>query len=77
MTGSMPVHSSRTDWTPVEDVVALLLAFGEGTLDRLSGRFVRAGTDTPQSLLAAADSIVASDARALRLTLHGPDDPVA
>jgi 3-oxoacyl-[acyl-carrier protein] reductase len=77
MTGSMPVHSGRTDWTGIDEVVALLLAFAEGRLDRLSGRFVRAGTDTPESLVAAADSIVATDARALRLALHGPDDPVA
>jgi 3-oxoacyl-[acyl-carrier protein] reductase len=77
MTASMPVHAGRTDWTDLDDVVALLLAFADGRLDRLSGRFVRAGADTPGSLVAAADSIVASDARALRLALHGPDDPVA
>jgi 3-oxoacyl-[acyl-carrier protein] reductase len=77
MTASMPVHADRSDWTDLDDVVALLLAFAEGTLDQLSGRFVRAGADTPASLAAAADSIVAADARALRLALHGPDDPVA
>ncbi len=77
MTGSMPVHAGRTVWTDLADVVALLVAFAEGRLDRLSGRFVRAGVDTPESLAAAADSIVATDARALRLALHGPDDPVA
>ncbi|WP_298455660.1 SDR family NAD(P)-dependent oxidoreductase [uncultured Cellulomonas sp.] len=77
MTASMPVHDDRTDWTAPADVVALLLAFAEGRLDELSGRFVRAGTDTVESLLAAADDVVASDGRVLRLAPYGPGDPVA
>ena len=77
MTASMPVHGDRTAWTDLSDVVRLLLAFAEGQLDALSGRFVRAGTDTVESLLADADAIVAADARVLRLAPHGPRDPVA
>lgn len=77
MTSSMPVHDTRTQWTAIEDVVELLLAFAEGHLDELSGRFVRAGSDTPASLLADAAAIVASDARVLRLVPLRPDDPVA
>jgi 3-oxoacyl-[acyl-carrier protein] reductase len=77
MTTSMPVHADRTQWTAVEDVVALLLAFAEGRLDTLSGRFVRAGADTVESLVAQADAIVAGDARVLRLALHGDADPAA
>jgi hypothetical protein len=73
----MPVHDRRTDWTDPADVVALLLAFAEGRLDALSGRFVRAGADTVESLLAGAEAIVAADARVLRLAPAGPDDPVA
>ncbi len=46
MTRSMPVHDDRTDWTDPADVVALVLAFAEGRLDALSGRFVRAGAHT-------------------------------
>jgi NAD(P)-dependent dehydrogenase (short-subunit alcohol dehydrogenase family) len=75
MTETMPLHEGRTEWTPVEAVADLVLAFAEGRLDALSGRFVRAGVDTPASLLAAADRIVAQDARVLRLATYGPDDP--
>ncbi len=67
MTASMPTHDDRTEWTPVEDVVELVHAIGAGELDALSGRFMRAGADTPQSLLAEADRVVAADARVLRL----------
>jgi 3-oxoacyl-[acyl-carrier protein] reductase len=77
MTRSMPAHDARTDWTDPADVVALLLAFADGRLDALSGRFVRAGTDTVESLLASAEAIVAADARVLRLAPAGPGDPVA
>lgn len=77
MTRSMPVHDDRTEWTDPADVLALLLGFAEGRLDALSGRFVRAGADSVESLLADADAIVASDARVLRLAPHGPADPVA
>jgi 3-oxoacyl-[acyl-carrier protein] reductase len=74
MTGAMPLHAGRTEWTPVEAVADLVVAIGEGRLDGLSGRFLRAGADTPASLLAAADRIVAQDARVLRLVTYGPDD---
>lgn len=77
MTGQMPLHADRTAWTPVEAVADLVVAIGEGRLDALSGRFVRAGADTPDSLVAAADRIVAADARVLRLVTDGPDDPAA
>jgi NAD(P)-dependent dehydrogenase (short-subunit alcohol dehydrogenase family) len=77
MTRSMPVHDDRTDWTDPADVVALVLAFAEGRLDALSGRFVRAGADTVESLLADAEAIVSADARVLRLAPTRPGDPVA
>ncbi len=77
MTASMPVHDDRTQWTPTSEVVALLVAFAEGRLDALSGRFVRAGADTGESLTAHADAIVAADARVLRLAPLGAGDPVA
>ncbi len=51
-------------------------AFGDGELDALSGRFVRAGTDTVASLQAAAAQIVAADARTLSLSRYGDDDPI-
>ena len=67
MTQGMPAHDDRTEWTPVETVAELLLALGSGDLDELSGRFVRAGADTPEQLRAATARIVAADARALRI----------
>ena len=76
MTASMPVHRDRTEWTPVEDVAAMLVAIGDGRLDALVGRFVHAGLDTVEQLRETADRIVASDARRLRLSLWGEDDPL-
>ncbi|MCR6690600.1 SDR family NAD(P)-dependent oxidoreductase [Cellulomonas sp.] len=77
MTAGMPVHAQRTAWTSLDDVVALVRAFGDGELDALSGRLVRAGADTVDSLRAAADRIVAADARRLRVPSYGTDDPLA
>lgn len=76
MTTSMAMHEGRTEWTPVEAVAELVRAFGDGELDALSGRFVRAGTDTVESLLAALPQILATDARTLRLGTYD-GDPVA
>ncbi|WP_026876993.1 SDR family NAD(P)-dependent oxidoreductase [Jiangella gansuensis] len=77
MTTAMPMHAGRTSWTAADDVVGLVAAIGDGRLDELSGRFFRAGTDTPESLLALREEILARDARALRLSLAGPDDPLS
>lgn len=77
MTGAMPVHDDRTEWTPVEDVAELVRAFGDGELDAWSGRFVRAGADTVASLRAATADALRTDARRLRLSTWGPDDPLA
>lgn len=76
MSTSMPVHAGYTGWTPPERAVELVAAIGAGTLDDLTGRFFRAGTDTPESLLALRDQILAHDARVLRLPVAGPDDPL-
>lgn len=76
MSTRMPMHRGRTEWTPVEAVTGLLLAIADGRLDRLSGRFLRAGADTVEALVAHADEIVAADARRLRLVPYGPDDPL-
>lgn len=77
MTAGMPVHDDRTLWTPVEDVAELVRAFGDGELDAWSGRFVRAGADTVDSLQRATERALSSDARRLRLSTLGPDDPAA
>ncbi|MGN8245714.1 SDR family NAD(P)-dependent oxidoreductase [Cellulomonas soli] len=75
MTAGMPMHDERAQWTPVEDVAELVLAFGDGELDAWSGRFVRAGADTVDSLRAVTGQVLATDARRLRLSAYGPDDP--
>lgn len=75
MTAGMPMHDERAQWTPVEDVAELVLAFGDGELDAWSGRFVRAGADTVDSLRAVIGQVLATDARRLRLSAYGPDDP--
>ena len=57
MTKSMPVHDFRQgdDWTSPEQVTDLAVALASGTLDAFTGRYVRAGADTEESLLAEAD----------------------
>lgn len=76
MTRGMQMHQGRTEWTTPEDVAALVLALADGTLDEYSGRMVRAGVDTPQSLRAAV-GLLGPDARKLRLRPWSPEDPLA
>lgn len=76
MTAAMPVHTDRTEWTPVEAVAELVDAVGRGELDELAGRFMRAGADTAASLRERAGQILATDARRLTLSLWGDDDPL-
>lgn len=56
MTKSMPVHDHRGegDWTSPEQVTDLAVVLASGTLDAFTGRYVRAGADTGDSLLAEA-----------------------
>lgn len=54
MTQSMPVHDDRSEWTDPAEVTDLALALAAGGLDAWSGRYVRAGVDTPASLEARA-----------------------
>ncbi|WP_182112999.1 SDR family oxidoreductase [Actinotalea sp. JY-7876] len=76
MTASMPTWEGRTEWTPVEASLDLLVAIADGDLDALSGRFFRAGVDTPASLAAHADDVVAADARRIQVPPYGPTDPL-
>ncbi len=76
MTASMPTWHGRTEWTPVEASVDLLVGIARGELDALAGRFLRAGADTVASLVAHVDDVVGQDARRLRLTPYGADDPI-
>jgi NAD(P)-dependent dehydrogenase (short-subunit alcohol dehydrogenase family) len=76
MTGSMAAHVGRTEWTDPDDVTALVLAIASGELDALSGRFVRAGVDTPESLRAMVQRGLDPGERTLTLQLRD-DDPLA
>jgi 3-oxoacyl-[acyl-carrier protein] reductase len=76
MTSAMPLHDEREEWTPVEASVELLVAIGEGDLDPLSGRFLRAGSDTPHSLEAHTYDVLVTDSRRLTVNPYGPDDPL-
>jgi NAD(P)-dependent dehydrogenase (short-subunit alcohol dehydrogenase family) len=75
MTAAMPVHAQRQDWNDPDDLAGLVLAIAAGGLDAWSGRFLRAGLDTAQSLAAAAASGVDPEARRLRVRPYAPHDP--
>lgn len=77
MTGGMAIHEDRTEWTAPEAVAELALALASGQLDAWSGRFVRAGADTVEALVAAAEGGLARKVRTLALTPYGLTDPVA
>ncbi len=77
MTGSMAMHSGRTEWTPVERTVEIVTAFARAELDVCSGWFVRASHDTPASLRELAAGSGAAVPRHLRVLPAGDDDPLA
>lgn len=68
MTASMPMHDSRAEdaWTTPVELVDLALGLAGGRLDAYTGRYVRAGTDTVESLLAEAPDL-GTDTRRLVL----------
>ncbi|PRY63796.1 NAD(P)-dependent dehydrogenase (short-subunit alcohol dehydrogenase family) [Knoellia remsis] len=76
MTLSMDAHVDRTEWTEPEVVVELLLALASGRLDAWSGRMVRAGTDTVESLERRAEHGLGELDRTLGLIGWGSDDPL-
>lgn len=75
MTRSMPVWDGKTDWTAPQMVVDLAVALAGGELDGWSGRMVRAGVDTVDSLREAAGTLTDS-ARTLGLATYGSGDPL-
>ncbi|GAB3437009.1 SDR family NAD(P)-dependent oxidoreductase [Flindersiella endophytica] len=77
MTLSMEMHRGRTEWTPPEAVTDIVTTIAAGRADSLSGRYLRAGTDDIEALLARADELSRLDARTLRLRPYGDDDPLA
>lgn len=76
MTLSMQMHRGRTEWTSPDEVSELLLAIARGELDAWSGRMVRAGVDTVESLRARAEAGLGDRDRTLGLLAWGPDDPL-
>ncbi|HEY6795908.1 MAG TPA: SDR family oxidoreductase [Kineosporiaceae bacterium] len=80
MTSMMPAYVGRTDWTPVEKVVDLVVAAGAGRLDAWSGGFLRADIDTPETLdaaeLRAGEPGLPPTARRLGILPYGPEDPL-
>jgi NAD(P)-dependent dehydrogenase (short-subunit alcohol dehydrogenase family) len=77
MTEAMVAHRDRTEWTEPAVVAELLLALASGELDAWNGRLVRAGVDTPASLVERAAAGLADQARTLGLISWGEDDPLA
>ena len=76
MTLAMQAHVGRTEWTTPEEVSALLLGMADGRLDAWSGRLVRAGVDTVESLVARAGSGLREVDRTITLSPWGEDDPL-
>jgi NAD(P)-dependent dehydrogenase (short-subunit alcohol dehydrogenase family) len=76
MTMSMDLHRGRSQWTEPTDVTDLMLALASGELDAWSGRFVRAGVDTAESLRERAVLGLGDGARTLHLRPWGASDPL-
>ncbi len=77
MTAAMATHTGRSEWTPTEAIVDLVVAVARGSLDAWSGRFLRAGVDTVDSLTAAGRAGLDDSARTLTVVPYGPEDPLA
>jgi len=77
MTESMKMHDGRTDWTPVQTTVDMVLAIARGEIDDCSGWFIRVTDDTPESLHDLAQNASARIARRLRVLPAHADDPLA
>lgn len=74
MTTAMPTWAGHTQWTDPTLVAELVGEIASGRLDAWSGRFLRAGVDSAESL-AATD--LPDGARQLRLRPYGPADPLS
>ena len=74
MTAGMARHAGRSDWTPVERLVELVVAVASGRLDAWSGRFLRAGVDDPQDL---AGQVPGERGRLLRVLPYAAADPLS
>lgn len=76
MTAAMPMWANhRPDqFFDVRRVCEMVLAVAAGRLDELTGRFLHAGKDEIDDLVARAAEIRERDGRVLRIRPYGPDD---
>lgn len=74
MTEAMPTWHGHTAWTDPEHVTELVTQVASGRLDAWSGRFLRAGVDSVETLPDVA--LLVDGGRQLRLRAHGGDDPL-
>jgi NAD(P)-dependent dehydrogenase (short-subunit alcohol dehydrogenase family) len=76
MTAGMPMFAATKQWNSLPYMVAVAVDTARGRFDPLHGRFIHAGRDNLEELLARADEIRQADARTLRLRPYGDDDPL-
>ncbi len=76
MTAGMPMFAGMKQWGSIPYMVAVTVDAARGRFDSLHGRFIHAGRDNLEQLVAQADAIREADARTLRLRPYGPDDPL-
>ncbi|WP_068402456.1 SDR family oxidoreductase [Kribbia dieselivorans] len=76
MTLAMAAHVARTEWTSPQAIVDLVRAIAAGELDAWSGRFVRAGADTVETMR-SVEARLAEAERTITLLPYGEDDPLA
>ena len=76
MARAMQAHHDRTEWTEPEEVSALVLAMADGKLDAWSGRMVRVGADTVESLVTRAAVGLRDVDRTITLMPWGDTDPL-
>ncbi|GAA2830513.1 hypothetical protein GCM10010441_63770 [Kitasatospora paracochleata] len=76
MTAGMPMFKDMKAWGSIPYVVAVTVDAARGRFDGLHGRFIHAGRDNLEQLVARAEEIREADARTLRLRRYGPDDPM-
>lgn len=78
MTSRMKAHEGRTEFTPVSNTTDLIVAIHNGELDAWSGKYLRATSDSPDSLAAyvAEHGEPDDSVRRLAITPLGGDDPL-
>ncbi|GAA1218359.1 hypothetical protein GCM10009665_05320 [Kitasatospora nipponensis] len=77
MTAGMPMFAGMKEWNSLPYMVAVAVDAARGRFDALHGRFIHAGRDNLELLVAQAEAIRVDDARTLRLRPYGPSDPLA